>query len=111
MVKLIQRHELVSEYNPSKITDEDYDAFISQVNSVITENKDKGSVKIVITGMNTADFSNIDSSSIFPFPDDVFQSVYKRFKKDLKKSEYNVSSYGSTIHTYYYMFEIDWIER
>lgn len=108
MAKLIQRHELVSDYEPSKITDEDYDAFISQVNSVIMENKDKGSVKIVITGMNTADFSNIDGGGVFPFPDDVFESVYKRFKKDLKKTEYDTASYGSTMSVYYYMFEISW---
>lgn len=108
MTKLIARHELVSDYEPSKITDEDYETFIRRVNSVIIENKDKGSAKIIITGMTTADFPKTESGSIFPFPDDVFQSVYKRFKKDLKKTEYDVSSYGSTSCVYYYMFEISW---
>ena len=108
MTKLIQRHELVSDYEPSKITDEDYDAFIRRVNSVITDNKDKGHVKIVITGMTTVDETAIPDGHFFPFSDVVFESVYKRFKKDLKKTEYDVTSYNSTVGVYYAVFEIDW---
>ena len=108
MAKLIQRHELVSDYEPSKITDEDYDAFIRRVNSVITDNKDKGHVKIIIAGMTTVDETVIPDGKFFPFPDGVFESVHKRFKKDLKKSDYNVTSYNRTAGVYYAVFEIDW---
>lgn len=108
MVKLIQRHELVSDYEPSKITAEDYDAFIRRVNSIITDNKDKGIVKIVITGQTTVDETTIPDGKFFPFPDGVFESVYKRFKKDLKKTDYDVTSYSSTVGVYFAVFDIEW---
>ena len=108
MTKLIQRHELVSDYEPSKITDEDYDAFIRRVNSVITDNKDKGHIKIVITGMTAVDETVIPDGKFFPFSDVVFESVYKRFKKDLKKTDYNTTIYDSGTSVYYAVFEIDW---
>lgn len=108
MAKLIQRHELVSDYEPYKITDKDYDTFIRSVNSVIIDNKDKGIVKIVITGQTTVDETTIPDGKFFPFPDGVFDSVHKRFKKDLKKSEYNVTSYSSTVGVYFAVFDIEW---
>lgn len=108
MTKLIQRHEIVVDYKRTKITDEEYDAFIRSVNQLIVDNKDEGHIKVIFTGSGPIGELTFPDGKFFPFPDEIFESVYKRFKKDLKKTEYNVTSYNSITSGYYAVIEIEW---
>jgi hypothetical protein len=110
MIKLISKHELNPNAIRTRMSDDEYDQLIVDINQYLIENKEKGSTQIVF-GNESLIVKHFPASFIKLFDSEaVYESTTKRFKKQLKNSDLSFVSYNSisTCGYFYHTFTISW---
>jgi hypothetical protein len=108
-MKLISRQELNPDAVLKRLSDEEYNLLISDINEYLLDNKEQGSAKIVFRNENSVVKNFGDCYSRIFFDEQIWETAVKKFKKELKKSDFDVTTYNTSYGSYFYCtFEISW---
>lgn len=109
--KLISKFELnpiATEFLKDRLSNRAYDNLMADINQYLIDNKDKGEARIIF-GNNDLIGHDFLNSFIYRFHDEtICDSTAKRFKKELKKSDYEFYHFHQKYQYWYHEFTFSW---